>query len=30
MKNFVHANIKDKHDFVLYNKDEGKWYNRNL
>ena len=25
MKNFFHANIKNKHDFVLYNKDEGKW-----
>ena len=23
-------NIKDKHDFGLYNKEEGKWYNRNL
>ena len=30
MTNFVHANIKDKHDFVLYNKDEGKVYDRNL
>ena len=30
MKNFFHANIKDKHDFVLYNKEEGKWYNKNL
>ena len=29
MKNFFHAIIKDKHDFVLYNK-EGKWYNNNL
>ena len=23
-------NIKDKHDFILYNKDEGKWYNKKL
>ena len=30
MKNFFHANIKDKHDFVLYNKEKGKWYNRTL
>ena len=30
MKNFFHANIKDKHDIVLYNKEEGKWYNKNL
>ena len=21
-------NIKDKHDFILYNKDEGKWYDK--
>ena len=30
MKNFFHINIKEKHDFVLYNKEEGKWYNRTL
>ena len=30
MKNFFHANIKDKHDFVLYNKEDGKWYERTL
>ena len=30
MKNIFHTNIKDKHDFVLYNKEEGKWYNKNL
>ena len=30
IKNFVNMNIKDKHDFMLYNKDEGKWYSRNL
>ena len=30
IKNFVHTNIKDKHDFILYNKDIGKWYNRTL
>ena len=30
MKNFFHANIKNKHDFVLYNKEEGKWYDRKL
>ena len=23
-------NIKDKHDFILYNKEEGKWYDKNL
>ena len=23
-------NIKVKHDFILYNKDEGKWYYKNL
>ena len=23
-------NIKEKHNFILYNKDEGKWYNRTL
>ena len=23
-------NIKTKHDFILYNKDEGKWYDRTL
>ena len=23
-------NFKDKHDFILYNKDEGKWYDRTL
>ena len=23
-------NIKAKHDFILYNEDEGKWYNRTL
>ena len=23
-------NIKDKHDFILYNKDEGKWYDTTL
>ena len=30
LKYIFHANIKDKYDFVLYNKDEGKWYNKNL
>ena len=30
MLNLFIMNIKDKHDFILYNKDEGKWYNRNL
>ena len=30
MKNIFHTNIKNKHDFVLYNKEEGKWYNRTL
>ena len=23
-------NIKDKHDFILFNKDESKWYNKKL
>ena len=23
-------NIKAKHDFILYNKDEGKWYDKTL
>ena len=23
-------NIKEKHDFILYNKDEGKWYDKKL
>ena len=26
MNNFFHTNIKDTHDFIFYNKDEGKWY----
>ena len=30
MKNRFHTNIKDKHNFVLYNKEKGKWYNRTL
>ena len=30
MLNFFEMNIKDKHDFILYNKDEGKWYDRTL
>ena len=30
MINFVHTNIKDMHDFVLYNNEEGKWYDRTL
>ena len=30
MKNFFHINVKDKHDFVSYNKEEGKWYDTTL
>ena len=30
MKNFFNANIKHKHDFVLYNIEEVKWYDRTL
>ena len=30
MKIIIHTNIIDKHDFVLYHKEDGKWYNRNL
>ena len=30
MLNFFIMNIKDKHDFILYNKDKGKWYNKNI
>ena len=30
MKDFIHMNIKDKHDFILYHKDENKWFNKNL
>ena len=30
MKNYFHANIQDKDDFILYNKGEGKWYNNIL
>ena len=30
IKNFYKINIKDKHDFLLYNQDEGKWYDKSL
>ena len=30
MKNFVNENIKNKHDFVLNNKEECKWYDKTL
>ena len=30
MFNLFEMNIKDKHDFILYNKDEGKWYDKKL
>ena len=30
MKNYFYANIKDKIDFILYNKDDGKWYDKTL
>ena len=28
MINFVKVNIKDKHDFILFNKDDGKWFSQ--
>ena len=28
MINFVKVNIKDKHDFILLNKDDGKWFSQ--
>ena len=30
IESFCKMNIKAKHDFILYNKDEGKWYDRTL
>ena len=30
MINFFKVNIKDKHDFIMLNKDEGKWFSKNL
>ena len=30
MQTFFKMNIKEKHDFILYNKEEGKWYDKNL
>ena len=30
MISFFKNNIKDKHDFILYNKEEGKFYDKNF
>ena len=28
MINFLKVNIKDKHDFIMLNKDDGKWFSK--
>ena len=30
MINFLKVNIKDKHDFIMFNKDNGKWFTKKL